>query len=239
MSLFLTTTAELASTSSPAGVRVRHRRGSLLSLCRSPCISWFLLTSGDLSLNFVPRPICARCEKLVLDSAAILQYDQCDRQMHCKCELLTVPPYRRLSVLSEPWFSGVCQLPPLDDRLFETRISTQNLASQARSAPDCPSRCAAFGAFEVSMSAVVEGDAPRNHSFSSRGINKSLILWYSNCRSANNKVIDLRSTAASLPTNSIFLLTETASRRQSPQSCLTRHCAQCFVLIDAAEVGVS
>lgn len=59
------------------------------------------------------------------------------------------------------------------------------------------------------MSAVVQGDALHNHSFSSRGINKSLILWYSNCRSVKNKVIDLRFTAASLPTNSIFLLTET------------------------------
>lgn len=59
------------------------------------------------------------------------------------------------------------------------------------------------------MSGVVQRDAPRNPSSSSRGINTYLTLSYTNCRSIKNKVIDLLSTTASFPTNSIILLTET------------------------------
>ncbi|KAG0427676.1 hypothetical protein HPB47_025289 [Ixodes persulcatus] len=42
----------------------------------------------------------------------------------------------------------------------------------------------------------------------SYGTNKSLTLWYTNCRSVKNKVTDLRMTVAALPPNAVVLLTE-------------------------------
>ncbi|KAH7946088.1 hypothetical protein HPB49_020306 [Dermacentor silvarum] len=37
----------------------------------------------------------------------------------------------------------------------------------------------------------------------------ALELWYTNCRSVKNKLVDLQSTIAALPANTVILLTET------------------------------
>lgn len=167
---------------------------------QQPPITWLLLLAGDVLPNPGPglRPICPRCHRPVLESVAALQCDGCDSWLHHKCELLSLPAYRRLAASPTKWYCGVCALPPFDDNLFSPPTSQCTRPAPVVSASPMPVSTARGGS-----------SPPVPDPTHALGINNGLTLWYSNCRSIKNKVLDLQATVASLPCSSVILLSET------------------------------
>ncbi|KAM7309407.1 uncharacterized protein ISCGN_013038 [Ixodes scapularis] len=92
---------------------------------QQPPITWLLLLAGDVLPNPGPglQPICPRCHRPVLESAAALQCDGCDLWLHRKSELLSLPAYRLLAAYPAKWYCGVCASPAFDDDLFSPPAS--------------------------------------------------------------------------------------------------------------------
>lgn len=107
---------------------------------------------------------------------------------------MTLPQYRKLGKSSDQWHCIACSFPVFDDDLFSE--PSLNVASAS-------TVCAPGSSIPCKATRPTKAVGPASY-----GTNKSLTLWYTNCRSVKNKVTDLRMTVAALPPNAVVLLTE-------------------------------
>lgn len=189
-------------------------RGSGTRSLQQPPITWLLLLASDVLPNpgFGWQPICPRCHWLVLQSVAALQCDEWDSWLHCKCELLSLPAYRRLAATPANGTAVFVRCPPSMTTSFRPRTVNGQRHSDGHvhhaRGIIAPIPNLVGGSYHR-----VSGGYPTH----ALDIKKGPTLWYSNCCSVKNKFLTykprLRLSLLICP----FLVRNLASPRHSGQ----------------------
>lgn len=140
--------------------------------------------------DYIGKDKCKACHKTIGKNQRAISCDKCERWTHLKCSDMTTSKYKQMMSKDFPWICNTCRKPEIVEEFTDIRKLT------------------------------VEEMPTTNLNFIKNSSKEDFLILHYNCRSAVNKMDEIRNICSKL-NPSILCLTETWLDSSNPKTALT------------------